>query len=120
MPATTLKLETRHARTHADDMATLALTVCVFGLLACLQLLGAGAYGAVAPATLTLETGEVCNVAVKVIRAPLLQHPADAKRVLRELKIMRHLQGHPNVIRLLDVLVSPEEEGANFEQVRGN
>lgn len=31
----------------------------------------------------------------------------DAKRVLREVKLLRHLRGHENIVELLDLMTAP-------------
>ena len=59
-------------------------------------------------------TGE--EVAIKRI-AEVFGHPIDAKRVLRELKLLRHLSNHENVIRILDIMTIPPEEAETFTTI---
>ncbi|KNC56041.1 CMGC/MAPK protein kinase [Thecamonas trahens ATCC 50062] len=75
--------------------------------------LGKGAYGTVCAAVDTV-TGE--EVAIKRI-AEVFGHPIDAKRVLRELKLLRHLSNHENVIRILDIMTIPPEEAETFTTI---
>jgi len=69
------------------------------------KVLGSGAYGNVASA-LDTKTGN--KVAVKRVDR-LLDDPIDAKRILREIKILRHLAKHGNIVKLLDVFLEPVE-----------
>jgi len=66
---------------------------------------GRGAYGLVCSATDTL-TGR--SVAIKRV-ARVFADLTDAKRILREVKLLRHLGGHDNVIDLTDVMTGPPE-----------
>jgi hypothetical protein len=65
-----------------------------------LKWLGKGAYGVVCSAT-HARTGE--RVAVKKV-ANAFDNATDARRTLREVRLLRHLR-HDNVVALLDVLV---------------
>ncbi|RYY31770.1 hypothetical protein EON62_06230 [archaeon] len=62
-----------------------------------LKFIGGGAYGSVAAAEDTL-TGR--KVAIKKV-ADVFRDLGDAKRILRELKLLRHLGGHENIIWIL-------------------
>lgn len=74
-----------------------------------LRELGRGAYGVVVAARDRCSGGKV--VAVKRIRGCLRTYPM-ATRTLRELKVLRLLQGHENIIRVEDVLLpGGEKEG---------
>jgi len=64
-------------------------------------LVGRGAYGEVYRARDTLSGRDV---AIKHIRN-VFEHPPEAIRVLRELKLLRLLRGHPNIVQILDVLM---------------
>jgi mitogen-activated protein kinase 1/3 len=64
--------------------------------------IGAGAYGVVIAAT-DSETGE--KVAIKKIRRAF-DDLIDAKRILREIKLLRHFD-HDNVISVIDILPPP-------------
>jgi len=70
--------------------------------------LGKGAYGEVWAATLT-GSSDGSKVAIKKINNAFCQ-ATEAKRILRELRILRHLN-HPNVIRIRDIL-RPQNESS--------
>jgi serine/threonine protein kinase len=74
-------------------------------------LVGRGAYGEVYRAR---DSYSGRDVAVKHIRN-VFECPPEAVRVLRELKFLRLLRGHPNIVQILDVL-SPAET-ARFEDI---
>lgn len=65
--------------------------------------IGDGSYGYVAAATDTV-TGR--RVAIKKIKDTFLDI-VDAKRILREIKLLRHFQSHENVIRIQDIMTNP-------------
>ena len=67
-----------------------------------LRAVGTGAYGVVAAAEDT-RTGQ--RVAIKKITG-VYNNLTDALRVLREISLMRHLCGHPNVLSICDLDVS--------------
>lgn len=73
------------------------------------QVIGEGAYGVVASAT-DEATGQ--PVAVKRIRRVLDTYPM-ATRILRELKFLRLLSGHENVIEIKDILVPSDRDRFN-------
>jgi serine/threonine protein kinase len=73
------------------------------------QVIGEGAYGVVASA-LDVHTGE--SVAVKRIKRVLDTYPM-ATRILRELKFLRLLRGHENVIEIKDILVPSDRDKFN-------
>lgn len=63
------------------------------------RFIGKGAYGAVYLA----KDEQGTKVAVKhVVNAFTTE--TDARRLYREIKVMRHFVGHPNIIRLIDIL----------------
>ncbi|KAI8642109.1 kinase-like domain-containing protein [Parasitella parasitica] len=64
-----------------------------------LKEIGQGAYGSVCAAVNT-RTGEKC--AIKKV-SKLFERPILTKRALRELKLLEHLNGHKNIIGLLDI-----------------
>ena len=64
-----------------------------------LKPIGKGSYGIVCSAY-SLHLGK--KVAIKKI-TPVAKHSTDAKHVLREIRLMRHLGKHENVITLLDL-----------------
>lgn len=68
-----------------------------------LAYIGGGAYGFVCSAVDTIEKRRVAIKKVKDVFKDLI----DAKRILRELKLLRHLGGHENIIWILDVMVYP-------------
>jgi serine/threonine protein kinase len=71
-----------------------------------LKQIGSGAYGVVASAQ-DLTTGQ--RVAIKKI-GNAFADLVDAKRVLREIKIMRTLGSHENIVELVDLDVSASGE----------
>eukprot|EP00466_Bigelowiella_natans_P014373 jgi/Bigna1/92105/estExt_fgenesh1_pm.C_30009 len=78
---------------HLDDRYTLK------------NVLGNGAYGNVAAAHDKL-TGKM--VAIKRVDR-LLDDETDAKRILREIKILRHVK-HANIVNLMDFFIEPKED----------
>jgi len=75
-----------------------------------LKPVGDGAYGFVCSAD-DAVTGE--QVAIKKV-ADVFSDLIDAKRILRELKLLRHLDGHENVVNIIDCMTIP----ANTHQFR--
>jgi hypothetical protein len=75
------------------------------------QIIGKGAFGYVVAAECNL-TGQ--KVAIKRIRNATSDRTA-ALRLLREMRFLRQLRGHPNVITLRDVMIS--ESCKNDQQV---
>lgn len=73
------------------------------------QVIGEGAYGVVASAKDVLTGVEV---AVKRIQRVLDTYPM-ATRILRELKFLRLLRGHDNVIDIKDILVPSDRDRFN-------
>lgn len=69
------------------------------------KLLGAGAYGQVVRAKDVQAGGKY--VAIKKLHK--IEDAIDAKRVLREIRILRHLL-HENILQLSDILYDDEEE----------
>ena len=67
--------------------------------------IGRGAYGVVASAH-DSRTGY--RVAIKRI-SRLFSDLIDAKRILREIKLLRHLSTHDNVVGLLDLMTAPPD-----------
>ncbi|KAF1873009.1 hypothetical protein Lal_00016127 [Lupinus albus] len=70
--------------------------------------IGKGAYGIVCSA-LNYETNE--NVAIKKI-ANAFENKIDAKRTLREIKLLRHMD-HENVVSIRDIVPPPQREMFN-------
>ena len=68
-----------------------------------LKMIGAGAYGLVCKATDTV-TGE--EVAIKKVR-DVFTDLVDAKRILRELKLLMHLGKHANIVHIRDIMINP-------------
>ena len=75
---------------------------------------GTGAYGLVASALDTV-TGQ--RVAIKKIKDTFVDI-IDAKRVLREIKLLSHFNAHENIITILDIMTYPPNtvdfEGSMF------
>lgn len=70
-----------------------------------LKPIGKGAYGLVCSAEDTL-TGQ--KVAIKRV-GKVFQDLIDAKRILREIKLLRHLGSHDNIMEILDLQTGPPE-----------
>jgi len=70
------------------------------------QVIGKGAFGYVMAAECN-STGQ--KVAIKKIKNATSDRVA-AMRLLREMRFLRQLRGHPNVINLCDVLVSESSQ----------
>jgi mitogen-activated protein kinase 1/3 len=68
-----------------------------------LKPIGDGSYGVVASAFDT-KSGQM--VAIKKIKNAF-QDLVDAKRILRELKLLRHFSSHENIITILDIVTVP-------------
>eukprot|EP00871_Galdieria_phlegrea_P002128 jgi/Galph1/2916/GphlegSOOS_G1561.1 len=73
--------------------------------------IGEGAYGIVCAAR-DNQTGQ--RVAIKRV-LKVFEDVSEAVRILRELKFLRLLDGHPNICRLIDVLVPSNKD--NFDDV---
>lgn len=70
-----------------------------------LKYIGGGAYGFVCAAQ---DAVTKKRVAIKKIK-DVFRDLTDAKRILREIKLLRHLGGHQNIIWILDIMVSPQK-----------
>ena len=68
-----------------------------------LKPIGSGSYGMVASAFDTV-TGQ--KVAIKKI-SDMFADLVDAKRILREIKLLRHFDGHENIIAIRDIITVP-------------
>ena len=68
-----------------------------------LKPIGSGSYGMVCSALDTV-TGQ--KVAIKKI-TDMFADLVDAKRILREIKLLRHFDAHENVIKILDISTMP-------------
>jgi len=71
-----------------------------------LKAIGRGSYGVVCSCT---DTTRKSKVAIKRIR-PMAAHTADAKHVLREVRLMRLLGAHENVISMFDLFCSERDD----------
>lgn len=81
-----------------------------------IKAIGLGAYGLVCSAK---DNEKGTFVAIKKI-PKLFDDLIDGKRVLRELKIMRYLRKHPNLVQLIEVMrphVETPQEKASFSDV---
>lgn len=73
-----------------------------------LKTIGKGSYGVVVAATdSSYPNGR--RVAIKKI-TPVAAHATDAKHVLREIRLMRFLGGHENIISLHDLILREEDD----------
>jgi mitogen-activated protein kinase 1/3 len=77
-----------------------------------LEVIGSGSYGLVCSATDTVLNQKV---AIKKV-ADMFQDLVDAKRILREIKLLRHLDGHQNVVGIRDLMTNPPDV-TNFDDV---
>ena len=68
-----------------------------------LKPVGSGSYGIVCSATDSV-TGS--KVAIKKI-TNVFEDLIDAKRILREIKLLRHLGEHENIIHIIDIMTMP-------------
>lgn len=71
--------------------------------------LGHGAYGVVCSAKF-VNSGEEKSVAIKKVTS-IFSRKILAKRLLRELKLLRHFRGHKNITCLYDLDVVPDANG---------
>lgn len=70
-----------------------------------LRPVGRGAYGLVASAEDSLTNRKV---AIKRV-SRVFQDLIDAKRILREIKLLRHLGRHDNIIEIMDIMTGPPD-----------
>jgi mitogen-activated protein kinase 1/3 len=73
---------------------------------------GDGSYGFVASADDAVTGGKV---AIKKIK-DAFSDSVDAKRILRELKLLRHFNSHENIISILDIMTVPPNT-PNFSDI---
>ena len=71
-----------------------------------LKAIGKGSYGVVVSAK-DLNKGR--RVAIKRI-SPMAKHTVDAKHILREVRIMRYMGQHENIITLEDLIVREKDD----------
>ena len=76
-------------------------TFCLERKYSDLKAIGTGSYGVVCSA-LDAVTGK--KIAIKKI-TPMAKHITDAKHVLREIRLMRHMGKHENIITMEDLVV---------------
>lgn len=76
-----------------------------------LKQIGVGSYGSVVKAK-NKKSGNF--VAIKKI-GQLFVDLIDCKRVLREITLLKRIN-HPNIVKLLDIIISPGEEDS-FEEI---
>lgn len=77
-----------------------------------LKPIGDGSYGIVASAYDTVGQRMVAIKKIKNVFADLV----DAKRILRELKLLRHFNNHENIISIFDIMTVPPDT-LNFEDI---
>jgi len=68
-----------------------------------LKVIGSGSYGLVCSADDEVSGQQV---AIKKV-ANVFEDLVDAKRILREIRLLRHLSGHANITAIRDVMTSP-------------
>eukprot|EP00494_Astrolonche_serrata_P034154 UN34423 len=81
--------------------------------------LGKGAYGIVAHGVATTKNPRIkqgTQVAIKK-QEKIFDNVVGAKRLLRELRVLRVLNGHSSVVKLLDVKLPPGEKISNFNTI---
>lgn len=81
--------------------------------------LGQGAFGIVALAYATPKNPKLkagMKVAIKKIN-DACRTATHAKRLLRELMILRKLKGHPGIVELLDVKIPPGQDLLDFNEI---
>jgi serine/threonine protein kinase len=71
-----------------------------------LKVVGRGSYGMVAKAT---DRSRGARVAIKRVM-PMAEHSIDAKHVLREIRMMRHLGEHENIVKLEDLVCREKDD----------
>lgn len=82
------------------------------------KILGSGTYGLV---VLAYDSEKKKDVAIKKIKNTFTQDLLYQKRILREIKVMRHIQqvnqgnGHPNIINILDLI--PPKSFDEFQDI---
>jgi hypothetical protein len=76
-----------------------------------IKMIGAGAYGVVISAS-DSKNSETKNVAIKLVPRAF-QDEVDAKRILREIKLLQHLR-HENIISIVDMM--PSSVKRNIEE----
>jgi len=84
----------------------------VYDYYAPTRILGSGAYASVCEAT-NKKTGK--SVAIKKNKG-VFQDLSDAKRILREIKLMAHFD-HDDIVRLISVIPPDDDERETFEDV---
>jgi len=77
-----------------------------------MQIVGSGSYGVVCSA---FDNSSNRRVAIKKVKK-VLEDSGDARRVLRELRILRHLGGKENTLKVVDVYTHPPDT-PEFEDV---
>jgi serine/threonine protein kinase len=101
-----------HDDSHSDVKQIAGQTFDVSARYQLLKRLGEGSYGIVVSARDKLTNKKV---AIKKM-VDVIEETQDAKRVLRELKLLRHFRVHENVISIKDILLSPAPK-ASFKDI---
>lgn len=78
-----------------------------------LRPIGDGSYGFVASG---LDTVTGRKIAIKMVK-DVFCDVVDAKRILREIKLLRHLNAHENIIQIYDLMCGPKPNDHNFEDI---
>lgn len=95
---------TGYKRTGTPSSQTILVMVSIGRYTIC-RVIGQGSYGTVCEA---VDNRTKEKVAIKRIRGVFEHGPGDAVRVLRELKLLRILRHHPDVVEIKDVIL-PED-----------
>ncbi|WKY05816.1 hypothetical protein Q1695_006208 [Nippostrongylus brasiliensis] len=82
------------------------------------NLLGQGAFGEVRDGTLTLKTGEVVEVAIKVTKGSSDLCKAKIKEMMKEARLMRNFK-HKNIVRIYGVAVDEQPLYILLELITG-
>jgi len=69
------------------------------------KLIGEGAYGCVIAAHDYTHGENSAPVAIKKVSGLFLQDPPYLKRIAREIKILKMLRGHPNIVEVIDLFI---------------
>lgn len=115
-PDASQQINTHHNAVTGETYNTFFLHGTQFNLpprYAPIRVIGQGAFGCVCSAKDNL-TGE--SVAVKKI-TNCFTNLTDTKRIIREVKLLRHLRGHENIISLKNIFPDPAKTATSYEEI---